>query len=139
MNDISSLPERLQNKIMPEPNSGCWLWDAATAGRGPKNQYGSVSVKGFKTKKAHRIVYELLVGPIPEGLVTDHLCRNTICVNPSHIEPVTHKENTRRWGHGAETHCPRGHPYNEKNTYRDKRGTRNCRHCNRDRARMMKK
>jgi hypothetical protein len=68
----------------------CWRWTACTS-----NGYGRFSVKR-QPVLAHRFAYELLVGPIPEGLELDHLCRNRWCVNPDHLEPVTHDENVRR-------------------------------------------
>ena len=105
------LPQRIETKIMPEPNSGCWLWAASLDGKG----YGQVSING-RPRRAHRVVYEYERGPIPAGLDLDHKCRNPICVNPDHLEPVTRGENLRR-GIGnraalhAKTHCPNGHEY----------------------------
>jgi hypothetical protein len=87
---------------------------------------------------AHRVAYQLLVGPIPDGMVVDHKCRNRSCVNPAHLEPVTQEENVRRSvGHvGArqaeKTHCKRGHAYDEANTYwAPDRRHRLCRECSR--------
>jgi hypothetical protein len=86
----------------------------------------------------HRVAYELLVGPIPEGLELDHLCRNTRCVNPEHLEPVTGRENLMRavssWAakNAAKTHCPQGHPYDEENTKVKRDGGRACRACGRE-------
>jgi hypothetical protein len=119
------LAERIWAKI--ERWNGHWLW---IAGR-HANGYGGIKVNG-RYLKAHRVVYELLVGPIPDGLELDHLCRVRFCVNPSHLEPVTHLENVRRSpiGNGAKTHCPQGHLYDEANTYR-RRGRRECRTCHR--------
>jgi HNH endonuclease len=93
---------------------------------------------------AHRVVYETLVGPIPDGLVIDHLCRNPRCVRPDHMEPVTNQVNVLR-GIGItalrkqKTHCPAGHAYSLENTRYSKEGKRNCRTCARDRYRRMKK
>ena len=83
--------ERFEAKFEPEPNSGCWLWTAHENGLG----YGQFYYKG-KPRGAHRVSYQLYVGEIPEGLVLDHLCRVTNCVNPDHLEPVTQKENLMR-------------------------------------------
>ncbi len=90
--------------------------------------------------RAHRFAYELLVGPIPDGLVIDHLCRVRHCVNPAHMEPVTRWENTLRGGSfsavaARQTHCVNGHPFDEENTHVDRRGFRRCRACNRERLR----
>ncbi|HEY7824270.1 MAG TPA: HNH endonuclease signature motif containing protein [Acidimicrobiia bacterium] len=84
--------DRFWNKV--DASGDCWEWIGATAGNG----YGKINVKGrdHYPEFAHRVGWELLVGPIPDGLVIDHLCRNTLCVNPDHLEPVTHKVNVRR-------------------------------------------
>jgi hypothetical protein len=113
----------------------CWEW---TAYRNP-NGYGQFSVGGRSggMRLAHRVAYELLVAPIPPGLVLDHLCRNPACVNPQHLEPVSQTENVRRGVGGdvagarssAKTHCPQGHPYDAENTYRTPKGSRDCRRC----------
>lgn len=87
-----SLAMRLAEKIEVKP-SGCYEWVAAKDPLG----YGRFTVgEGAKGKLAHRIVYEKFVGPITDGLTLDHLCRNTSCVNPDHLEPVTQQENIRR-------------------------------------------
>lgn len=70
---------------------GCWIWTGATA-----SGYGVIR-QNRKLVLAHRAIYELIVGKIPKGLQIDHLCQNTICVNPKHLEPVTPKENMRRY------------------------------------------
>ena len=112
-----NLPERIQSKIMPEPNSGCWLWTASLDGKG----YGQIMCGRNNLKRAHRLVYESLRGAIPAGLDLDHKCRVRSCVNPDHLEPVTRAENLRR-GIGnraalqAKTHCKNGHEYSVKNT-----------------------
>lgn len=80
--------EKLLSKI--EKTATCWNWTGST-----EKGYGRLSWDG-KNYRAHRLVYELLVGEISTGLVLDHLCRNTRCVNPEHLEPVTNSENIRR-------------------------------------------
>ncbi len=118
------LPERIQAKIEPEPNSGCWLWNSARKASG----HGQVHLGG-KTRAAHRVVYELLVGPVPRGLELDHLCRTPECVNPDHLEPVTHAENMGRGRLGKlYLVCKYGHAMTEENTYRFK-AQRRCRAC----------
>lgn len=84
--------------------STCWIWTACK-----RRGYGAYTVDG-KLRVAHRLVYEEMRGPIPEGLTLDHLCRNRPCVNPDHLEPVTREENVRRWGRTI-THCKRGHEF----------------------------
>lgn len=118
-------------------DDGCWNWTAARQDTG----YGWFGVGG-KNKRAHRVAWELAVGPIPEGLTIDHLCRNTSCVNPDHLEPVTMGENVLRgfaapWWQSQKTHCPQGHEYTEENTSRTE-GHRRCRECLRQRARRWR-
>lgn len=115
----------------------CWVWNGSKSTHG----YGQILVEG-RTMMAHRLAYILEVGPIPDGLVLDHLCRRTDCVNPRHLEPVTDRVNVLR-GIGvtairaAQTHCIRGHEFNVENTYyqgKDK-AYRMCRACKRVRRR----
>ena len=110
-------------------DTGCWIW---TGAKDKRSGYGNAWHEG-RNIKSHRLAYVLHVGLIPEGLVIDHLCRTRECVNPDHLEPVTNAENLRRGlGHGSETHCPTGHPYDEENTAVYS-GKRHCRACRRDR------
>jgi hypothetical protein len=94
----------------------CWIWTGAKI----KHGYGHFRLNR-KSILAHRVAYEWLVGPIPEGLEPDHLCRVPSCVNPGHIEPVTQRENVLRGTSFAalnarKTHCPHGHEYTPENT-----------------------
>lgn len=122
-----------------EKSGDCWLWTGGKTG-GEWGRYGAFQVNGRQTK-THRFAYELLVGPVPEGLELDHLCRVTLCCNPEHLEAVTHRENLLRGVapcavHAKKTHCPQGHPYDKVNT-RIYKGMRTCRVC--DRARSSKR
>ena len=122
--DIKDLPPYFQERISVS-QSGCWEWTKSLH----HNGYASCTPKTFGSNRAHRVTYKLLVGPIPEGLVIDHLCRVRHCINPAHMEPVTDTENKRR-GAAAITHCPHGHEYTPDNTYtHPSRGTRCCRRC----------
>ncbi len=108
---------------------GCWIWTGTITNVG----YGIFSPIGRRCA-AHRWSYEQLIGPIPEGLELDHLCRNRRCVNPMHLEPVTHRENIMRGtspraAQAKQTHCKWGHPFDEANTYRRTNGGRGCRIC----------
>jgi endogenous inhibitor of DNA gyrase (YacG/DUF329 family) len=115
---------------MPEPNSGCWLWVGAVDGKG----YAVIGVDG-QSMPAHRHSYERKKGPIPEGLVIDHLCRVPSCVNPDHLEPVTNRENLDRGPRliaiRTSPTCRRGHEWSPENTYRSPAPPhyRSCRAC----------
>lgn len=119
--------ERILGRIKKTP--GCWIWLGDTSDRG----YGHVNYQKRKYL-AHRAVYTILVGPIPKGLTLDHLCRNTSCVNPKHIEPVTQRENVLR-GIGVTAQnarkklCKRGHPFSKENTYTLGGYWRECKVC----------
>lgn len=114
--------------------SGCWIW---TGKRTPEGYGHHVIWQGSKPlyRAAHRFVYEQFVGPIPEGLQLDHLCRVKECVNPAHLEPVTPRENTARYRElisefNPRTHCHRGHEYTPGNVYyRPGVPGRHCRAC----------
>ena len=100
-------------KVKKTPS--CWNWIGEITDKG----YGRLQ-NGYKRVKAHRYFYELFVGKIPVGLEIDHLCRNKKCVNPKHLELVTHRENIiRAWAERKKNtpNCPNGHPYSGKNLY----------------------
>lgn len=114
--------ERFLAKIEVQAD-GCWIWTASLDTHG----YGQF-YDGKKLRKAYRVAYELYVGPVPEGLQLDHLCRVRRCVNPSHLEPVTQAENLRR-GALARTHCKHGHPFAGENLAILNGRWRRCRIC----------
>lgn len=120
-------------------DNGCWIWTAPLA----PDHYPQIKVDG-RFVYAHCFSYEYFRGPIPHGYEVDHLCRNKSCVSPWHLEPVTPAVNCQRAGNGGynkvKTHCPRGHPYDEENTYRSPgRAHRVCRICMKEANRRWKK
>ena len=102
--------------------TACIIWDGPLDDDG----YGRMAFG----KLAHKHTWEQENGPVPAGLELDHRCRIRVCINLEHLEPVTHAENMRRSARAQQTHCYRGHPFNEANTYRHPRGGRKCRACN---------
>lgn len=112
-----------------EGTGGCWLWTGPLT----RGDYGTFMAPNGKMTRVHRYAYEVMVGPIPEGLELDHLCRVRLCVNPAHLDPVTHAVNVVRAYAVRSSHCTNGHPMTAENTYKDpKRGHRQCRTCRRE-------
>lgn len=134
------LLDRFREGYKVDP-SGCWLWQKY------KNIYGyGMLCEGGRNGRmlwAHRVSYEFHCGPIGAGLEIDHLCRIRACVNPAHLEPVTHRTNILR-GEAPSANCARqascirGHPFDERNTGRNKNGGRYCRACARDKRREFR-
>jgi len=136
-----TLRERLLSRLVIDP-SGCLLW----TGRVEESGYAKISVKG-RSCLVHRVMWELLEGPIAPGLELDHVkargCRHRHCASIAHLEPVTPRENTLRGNtlqamHAAKTHCVHGHPFDLLNTMWLREGWRVCRTCNRERQHRWK-
>jgi len=134
-NTIESVLDRLE-----ENSRGCWVWTGCKSGR--KDKYGKVKWKG-KVVYVHRLIYEHVRGPISKELELDHLCENTLCANPNHLEAITHKENIHR-GKGLaaqnakKTHCKYGHPLSGSNLYLYSSQGRYCRECCKNRVRKYR-
>jgi hypothetical protein len=131
---IASLPPHVAERITVHPVSGCWLWDGPT----DRDGYGKLRGRGV-----HRIVYEILIGPVPPGLVLDHRedwgCLSRRCCCVFHLNPCTSVENVMRGQSFAavnarKTRCDHGHRYDVANTYRRPDGHRDCRACIRRRV-----
>jgi hypothetical protein len=122
---LTDLPERIASRI--DVSDGHWLW---TGWCNPEG-YPYTSLNG-RDQPAYRVVWNLLVGPIPEGLDLDHLCRTPKCCNPEDLEPVTHAENQRRMG-AAQTSCRKaGHDWSIRTNVRIRpNGSRYCAECDR--------
>lgn len=127
---MDRLTDSFNDKIMRDGVTGCWHWTAAkTLG------YGKFKTPE-RTWQAHRRSYTQFKGPIPDGAVLDHLCKNKGCVNPDHLEAVTQGDNVRRGkgnGYKEKTHCKNGHEFTPENTYirPGTNGSRDCRACKR--------
>lgn len=136
MGRVQTPEHRFWQKVLKTDD--CWFW---TGTMNRPNGYGRFYYQR-RMQVAHRISYEWESGPVSSGEELDHLCRNRNCVRPSHLEPVTHRENVLRGESpvalaAIKTHCARGHEFNEKNTNYDA-GGRNCRICHRERCRLYR-
>lgn len=113
--------------------TGCRVWQGSRFGGG----YGQINAGPGRTKYAHRVAWEVARGPIPDGLVLDHLCRNRACINPDHLRPITNRENILAGVgapamHATKDRCPRGHVYD----MRTKDGRRGCRVCKNEQVKL---
>ena len=130
----TALPLRFWSRVYAAPD-GCWLWRGTRRPDG----YGSYKTGSMRDGSRrnvfpYRLSFNEFVGPIAPGLEIDHLCRTPLCLNPKHLEAVTHRVNILRGlapsaFAARKTHCPQGHSYDAKNTYIDPEGKRKCRAC----------
>lgn len=128
----TSFLDRYGSRVAKDPKTGCWLWTGAKNVRG----YGIIRI-ATRSTLAHRVAYEASRGPIPDGLELDHLCRVHNCINPGHLEAVSHHVNVLR-GRRCDraSHCKRGHALHGDNLYWSRPGTnRACKTCVLDRSR----
>jgi hypothetical protein len=133
---VSGYPGPLPDRFWPKvaKGSGCWQWTGALNNHG----YGVVRGAEGRAVLAHRVSYELSAGSIPDGLTLDHLCRNRGCVNPDHLEAVTHAENMARGTLATRTHCLNGHSYADAKRRPTEWG-RECPECERQYQRKYRK
>lgn len=125
------------NKVQKDEKSGCWVWTGSkrrgkyVKGKSVERLRGELRMGGVsgKNRLAHIVSYEHFVGPVPEGMELDHHCHNTLCVNPDHLEPVTHTVNMQRRMDSGLPHCKHGHLYTPETTYINIRGRRECKVC----------
>ena len=124
-------------KFSENPTTGCWEWQGVRS----RDGYGRSSHGRTTVGYTHRIAYSKLVGPVPDGLELDHLCRNPPCGNPAHLEPVTHHVNLLRGMQAQQTHCVNGHPFDSENLVMRFRRSgapyRQCKTCVRIRAKQQ--
>jgi hypothetical protein len=127
--------DRFKAKVEVQPN-GCWKWIAGTGSGSESHRYGRFWLDGDRIN-AHRASWLIFKGKIPDGLYVCHKCDYTLCVNPDHLFVGSQAKNLDDMakkgrafnGQGSKTACPKGHPYDEQNTYLDKRGKRSCKQC----------
>jgi HNH endonuclease len=127
MRKTRPLKNRFMSGFDRNPNTGCWEW----IGKLNHSGYGLIT-RGrgdYRDQRAHRISYELFVGPIPEGQVVHHECGNRRCVNPQHLTLDNRVANIQRDGNGGKIFCKNGHEFTHETTYITARGYRNCRVC----------
>lgn len=153
--ELEQFPKNFRRHVRVDDVSGCWIWIGCICPnqKHPKHKYPYLRYRDGEKRRgttASRWAYMHVHGPVPKGWDVDHLCQNKICVNPNHLEAVTHKENIRRRPFPIDydprskapcypkNHCLRGHEYTPENTYVPSDGRRRCRACNKIRARAFR-
>ena len=135
------IPQRVIDSVWDRVKVGdpgeCWPWMLSSGSHGYGQACWGIGQGRSAGTTAHRVAWIAANGPIPEGLTVDHLCRNRLCCNPSHLRLLTLQENARDNGMARRTHCPSGHEYDTANTYVDPKGSRKCRTCARERDRRV--
>lgn len=134
--ETQDLATRIMSHVLRDEVTNCLRWQGSVTHKG----YGLIRVSR-RTRSVHRVAYELWKGPIAPGLVIDHVrengCRYRDCIEPSHLEAVTQRENVLRYTRTL-THCAQGHEFNSENTIVKSDGRRSCRICRSESRRRQK-